>query len=296
MFAALRGSPYSMQELQPIPTVSRISQRRRHSSFHSPTRAQLPDYVVEAFCEATQTQVIAKLLRKKKSKELSILRALSPIRSALNHVVPLVDTIPSPHGLLIILPQATTLPCWYQLYQTVTPPPRADAERICHELIEGVAFLHQNGTAHLDINPINLVLRRGDARLFITNFDVSVRCKDEKEMVRLSCRTSSWLAPEIFLDNKNININKNIKKPTRRVNPIRADLWSCGAVLGRICRRTGIQDGDILRLSSLLMDDVASRRPLLYTIGNGNEDRERSRRQIADILSSHGHATSTPTD
>jgi serine/threonine protein kinase len=230
---------------------------------------QLPAHVVEVVCVATQKKVIAKLLRKK-SKELSILQELSPIQSVLNHVIPLVDTIPSPHGHVIILPEATPLSSWllFLSYPPGTLRPRTEAEQICHELIEGVAFLHQHGIAHLDIKPDNLVLRRGDNRLYIIDFDISVRCKDDKEMVELSCGTPGWAAPEIVLDDK---------KPTSRINPIRADLWSCGAVLERICRRLDIRDGDIPRLSSSLMDTVADRRPLLHTIMN--EDPEL-----------HGHA------
>ncbi|EJC97801.1 kinase-like protein, partial [Fomitiporia mediterranea MF3/22] len=90
------------------------------------------------------------------------------------------------------------------------------------ELIEGIAFLHRQKIAHLDIKPENLVYSVKSERLYIIDFDIAMRCKDVDEMVKVSCGTPGWSAPEIALNND---------EAPRVFNPIRADLWSCGKVL-----------------------------------------------------------------
>ncbi|EJC99413.1 kinase-like protein, partial [Fomitiporia mediterranea MF3/22] len=91
---------------------------------------------------------------------------------------------------------------------------------LSRELIEGVAFLHRQKIAHLDIKPGNLVVNF--KRLYIIDFDIAVRCKDVDEMVKISRGTRGWSAPEIGLDND---------EAPGAFSPIRADLWSCGKVL-----------------------------------------------------------------
>ncbi|EJD00377.1 kinase-like protein, partial [Fomitiporia mediterranea MF3/22] len=91
---------------------------------------------------------------------------------------------------------------------------------LSRELIEGVAFLHRQNIAHMDIKPDNLVY--GSHHLYIIDFDVAVRCRDVDEMVKMSCGTRGWSAPEIVLDDD---------EATCAFSPIRADLWSCGKVL-----------------------------------------------------------------
>ena len=205
-------------------------------------------------------RVIAKLVQKN-SIELSILQELSSPklphhRSPHNRVIPLLRTVTCLDSkLYIILPSMNELSM-----PTFGAVPRFEQVRLSHELVEGVAFLHRLGIAHLDIKPDNLVCDWKTRRLHIIDFDTAVRCRDADEMVELSCGTSGWSAPEVVLDDK---------KPLRAFNPIRADLWSCGKVLQSLGMGTwtGI-DGDpsIDWLTRKLVSLDPRRRPLLHDI------------------------------
>lgn len=212
-------------------------------------QVQLPRHIVEAK-SPKGNQIVAKLVRKD-SAELSLLRELSTQTSLHNHVIPLLDTVPSSLGLLAIIPYLTPLPqiVSLRLFRDRLGDKSAHLSR---ELIEGVAFLHRRNIAHMDIKPDNLVYESD--RLYIIDFDVAVRCKDADEMVKMSCGTRGWSAPEVVLDDD---------EATCAFSPIRADLWSCGKVLQYITE-AGQNDEDFIQLASLLMDSDPRRRPLLH--------------------------------
>lgn len=202
--------------------------------------------------------VIAKLPRKN-SDELSLLRELSSQKSSHNHTIPLLDTVPSNLGRLIILPLETRLSSYFFPWERV----KDGSVQLSRELVEGIAFLHRQKIAHLDIKPDNLVYSLRFQRLYIIDFDLAMRCKDVDEMVELSCGTPGWSAPEIVHDDK---------KPLSVFSPIRADLWSCGKVLWSICQSTDEEDSDIVRLAFLLMDSEPKRRPLLHELVDEEPD------------------------
>ncbi|KAL5527000.1 hypothetical protein ACEPAF_8729 [Sanghuangporus sanghuang] len=215
--------------------------------------ARLPNHVVQATSSKGE-RVIAKLVLGGFSNELSFLKQLNTACSSLNHVIPLVETLKSAAGLLLILPKKTPI---LSLFPDILDHKSMPLSR---QLIEGVAFLHRHKIAHLDIKPDNLVWDRALSRLYIIDFDIAVRCRDIDEMVEISCGTPGWSAPEIVHDEK---------VPLLPFNPIRADLWSCGAVL-RYFGRTN--DKAINLLTSLLLDPDPRRRPLLHELVDEEPD------------------------
>ena len=220
---------------------------------------QLPDHIVRAE-SADGTSVVAKLVRKDSQlKELHILQMFSRMKSTLNHTIPLLDTIPSSLGSLLIIPYKTTLSEGAMFYESF----RQISTRLSQELIEGVAFLHKHKVAHLDIKPNNIVYSLGSKRLYIIDFNLSMRCKDIEEMVTKSCGTVGWSAPEVELDEN---------KPLRAFSPIRADLWSCGKVLQFILERSGETKGSFSKVIDKLMDDEPKCRPLLHEIVDDKAD------------------------
>jgi serine/threonine protein kinase len=80
--------------------------------------------------------------------------------------------------------------------------------------------MHRNGVAHLDIKPQNIVVRNDD-RLFIIDFDLSLRVDGPDHLIDTWCGTTGWMAPDIGKRNG----------PRHLYSPIRADLWSCGQVI-----------------------------------------------------------------
>jgi serine/threonine protein kinase len=87
------------------------------------------------------------------------------------------------------------------------------------QLIEGVAFLHGHGIAHLDIRPQNIVALPN--QLLIIDFDISVRVDGPNPLIDRWCGTPGWMAPEIGHQDG----------PKCLYSPIRADLWTCGLML-----------------------------------------------------------------
>jgi serine/threonine protein kinase len=167
-----------------------------------------------------KTAVVVKLLRDG-SNELHILRYLHSFKSLSNHTVPLLDSFEFELGCLIILPEGNRLDIgldYCDFGDSVTD--------LMHQFVEGVAFLHQRGVAHLDIKPQNVVVG-GARQLWLIDFDISVRVESDNSTIDWWCGTPGWMAPEIGKRNG----------PRRQYSPIRADLWSCGLVLR--CLLTG---------------------------------------------------------
>jgi serine/threonine protein kinase len=114
----------------------------------------------------------------------------------------------------IFLPEATPLDLGFALGMF-----RNNVDDFGHQLIEGVAFLHRHGIAHLDIKPPNIVALPN--QLFIIDFDISVRVDGPDALIDRWCGTPEWMTPEIGHQDG----------PRRLYSPIRADSWSCGLIL-----------------------------------------------------------------
>ncbi|KAL5480148.1 hypothetical protein ACEPAI_1418 [Sanghuangporus weigelae] len=240
MVDALQGSDYALEE----------------SDEFAPY-IDLPDHIAEAR-DLKGKQLIVKLVRKR-SDEGILLEELSEQKSPLNHAIPLFDTVMSKLGPLLILERGSCLPILWEIHKD--KPERLNPERLSRELIQGVAFLHAQKIAHLDIKPDNLICSFDTGRLLIIDFDVAMKCKDVDEMVERSCGTSGWSAPEIVLD---------ADKPRRAFSPIRADLWSCGRVLQNISGMMGkeARNSSFRHLISKLVDREPRHRPLLHEVVN----------------------------
>ncbi|KAL5512139.1 hypothetical protein ACEPAG_3660 [Sanghuangporus baumii] len=208
--------------------------------------------------EATSSEgvpIVAKLVRSEDSDEVSLLEELNAQRSPHNHVIPLMETLElGLGGFLIILPKKISIsnlsPCFLD----------CEFVRLSHQLVEGVAFLHRHKIAHLDIKPDNLVWDGESRCLYIIDFDIAIRCMEIDEMIELSCGTPNWSAPEIVHGDK---------RPSHPVNPIRADLRSCGAVLKFFGRG---KDRAIDSLTGLLLNHDPRRQPLLHMLVDEEPD------------------------
>ncbi|KAL5480637.1 hypothetical protein ACEPAI_1908 [Sanghuangporus weigelae] len=233
--------------------VQSVKQSVKHGPDLEPMH-KLPSHVLEA-TSSEGVPVVAKLVHSEDSDELSLLEELNAQRSPHNHVIPLMETLElGLGGFLIILPKKTSI--------SNLSPCVLDCEfvRLSHQLVEGVAFLHRHKIAHLDIKPDNLVWDGESRCLYIIDFDIAVRCMEIDEMIELSCGTPNWSAPEIVHGDK---------RPSRAFNPIRADLWSCGAVLRFFGRG---KDRAIDSLTGLLLNHDPRRRPLLHKLVDEEPD------------------------
>ena len=234
-----------------------------------------PAHVVEAY--GSKGKVVAKLIRKD-SNEVKLLKELLSRKSRHNHVIPLLDTIESHLGPIIILPRATSLPTWLASHNSSQDRDKEEFTSICRQLVEGIAFIHRHRIAHLDIKPSNLVYAPG--RLYIIDFDLAMRCEDIEDTTEICCGTPNWAAPEIILDDE---------KLSGRYSPIRADLWSCGKVLQFICEQGAIS-GVFPLLQELLTANEPKQRPLLHELVDEEDDFWESGR-LLEALKSRGYIT-----
>ncbi|KAG9133630.1 hypothetical protein Leryth_019467 [Lithospermum erythrorhizon] len=93
----------------------------------------------------------------------------------------------------------------------------ATSRNYFHQFISALDFCHQNGVAHRDIKPQNLLLD-GNGRLKISDFGLSALPEQLKNgMLHTACGTPAYTAPEVVY-------RKGYDGP-------KADAWSCGVIL-----------------------------------------------------------------
>ena len=91
-------------------------------------------------------------------------------------------------------------------------------------LIEGIAYMHEQGVAHRDIKPENLLLSKKN-ELKITDFGLSIivqknPLQKDRRVGKTMCGSAFYAAPEIWS-----------LEMTGPYDPFKADIWSCGIVL-----------------------------------------------------------------
>jgi len=198
---------------------------------------------------STGSYVFLKLL--KHSNELKILQYLNAIKSANNHTIRLLDHMVLDIGTIIVLPWQSPLPT--VLSYNCFPLAVGFLRR---QFLEGVAFLHQHGIAHLDLKPDNVVVQGEDQstspRLSIIDFDISEHVTGVEAVLEGRCGTSGWRAPEVDMDDGSYS-------------PILADRWSCGKMIQYFSGFIASGDGDEEMAAfarRLLSSDPRSRPPL----------------------------------
>jgi len=198
------------------------------------------------------TEAIVKLLHPE-SNELGILQYLHSINSPDNHTIPLFGMLDNVQTFSI-LPEADPLDYGFasEMFRG-----RSEIVDFSRQLVEGIAFLHRHGIAHLDIKPQNIVSLSG--KLFIIDFDISVRVDGPDALIDRWCGTRGWMAPEVG----------HRRGPRRSYSPIRADLWSCGLMLRYFASKGTVKEENSENpfdaLTRQLLNKDPQLRPLLYS-------------------------------
>ncbi|KAG2369961.1 kinase-like domain-containing protein [Suillus spraguei] len=126
---------------------------------------------------------------------------------------------------------------------------------VAKQLFEAVDFMHQHGIAHLDLKPPNILLPVNSGRLFIIDFNRSIRVKDTDTMFRGIVGTTGYLAPEVTAGQD-------------LYSAIRADLWSCGKTLEELCSlcSPSRDHNALLEIARELMNEDPKQRPMMSDV------------------------------
>ncbi|KIM32206.1 hypothetical protein M408DRAFT_58016, partial [Serendipita vermifera MAFF 305830] len=94
---------------------------------------------------------------------------------------------------------------------------------LARQFLEGVAFMHQQFIAHLDLKPDNMVVAEMETcpRILIIDFGTSVQVKSREDLITGYRGTAGWVASEVGW----------YEAPDQSFSPINADLWACGKMV-----------------------------------------------------------------
>lgn len=73
------------------------------------------------------------------------------------------------------------------------------------EILLAIEHLHKNNIFYRDLKPEN-VLMGEDGHIKIADFGLSFMTKNDDDMAKSMCGTPEYLAPEILLSSKELNI------------------------------------------------------------------------------------------
>ena len=89
---------------------------------------------------------------------------------------------------------------------------------LIRQIVEGFAFLHGHGVAHMDLKSANIVLDTSLGRVYIIDFGLAHKVNGPDDTLSGFRGTKQWVAPEIDDDGY-------------AYSAVRADLWAVGELI-----------------------------------------------------------------
>ncbi|CCA76836.1 hypothetical protein PIIN_11812 [Serendipita indica DSM 11827] len=170
--------------------------------------------------EATRRDGLSVIIKRVKHRsEVDILRYLESRGGVNDHIIALLDVLEFDVQWLIVMPKHVRLREATHLLSTSSA-----VYSFQKQFLQGVAFMHANGVAHLDLKPDNVVVDFGkrsrdkdQGTLYIIDFGVAEMTVTTSTTMKDLCGTYGWTAPDI--------------QDGQTWSPILADRWACGKVL-----------------------------------------------------------------
>ncbi|CAR28562.1 hypothetical protein ZYGR_0S01950 [Zygosaccharomyces rouxii] len=167
-------------------------------------------------------QVAIKLIRrdsipKNSEKEVKIYREINALKH-LSHpnIVKLEEVLQNSKYIGIVLEYASGGE-FYKYIQRKRRLKEAIACRLFAQLVSGVNYMHSKGLVHRDLKLENLLLDKHE-NLVITDFGFVNEFVSHNELMKTSCGSPCYAAPELVVSTKPYEARKS-------------DVWSCGVIL-----------------------------------------------------------------
>lgn len=91
------------------------------------------------------------------------------------------------------------------------------AKYFFRQIVEGIRAVHNEGIAHRDLKPDNILLDASRRVVKIADFGLSARMRGDKDLLQTACGTPYYVAPEVITH--------------QGYSGFAADTWSCGIIL-----------------------------------------------------------------
>lgn len=143
--------------------------------------------------------------RVQSERERDLAESLAKIVDPTNHTIALSNELPLGGYYIAMRDGGSPINCIAE----------SDLRSVAMQLVEGLAFMHGQNIAHLDVKPENVLWLEG--RVSLIDFGLSERLDDGAELDNMVVGTEGYMAPEV--------------ENGKRFDPIRADIWSCGKTM-----------------------------------------------------------------
>lgn len=167
-------------------------------------------------------QVAIKLIRrdtikKDADKEIKIYREINALKHLTHpNIIYLEEVLQNSKYIGIVL-EFVSGGEFYKYIQRKRRLKESSACRLFAQLISGVNYMHYKGLVHRDLKLENLLLDKHE-NLVITDFGFVNEFFEDNELMKTSCGSPCYAAPELVVSTKAYEARK-------------ADVWSCGVIL-----------------------------------------------------------------
>ncbi|QHS76326.1 putative serine/threonine protein kinase KIN4 [Saccharomyces paradoxus] len=167
-------------------------------------------------------QVAIKLIRrdtikKDADKEIKIYREINALKHLTHpNIIYLEEVLQNSKYIGIVL-EFVSGGEFYKYIQRKRRLKESSACRLFAQLISGVNYMHYKGLVHRDLKLENLLLDKHE-NLVITDFGFVNEFFEDNELMKTSCGSPCYAAPELVVSTKAYEARK-------------ADVWSCGIIL-----------------------------------------------------------------
>ncbi|XP_040999682.1 CBL-interacting serine/threonine-protein kinase 7-like [Juglans microcarpa x Juglans regia] len=178
--------------------------------------------VYQARSMADDTAVAVKIIDKSKTVDAAmeprIIREIMAMRRLQDHpnILKILELMATKTKIYLVVELATG----GELFSKISRRGKLaepSARRYFQQLVSALHFCHQNGVAHRDLKPQNLLLDK-DGNLKVSDFGLSALPEQLKNgLLHTACGTPAYTAPEVVC--------------RRGYDGSKADAWSCGVIL-----------------------------------------------------------------